>query len=70
MKDAKEKLTIDVSRQGVKILGAGGECLELTAVEALMVLDILKAEENQLKAIAEASSPLPLEIVLNKKSKT
>jgi hypothetical protein len=69
MKDAKEKFTIHISGQGVKISGAGGECLELTAVEALMVLDILRGEENQLKVMAEASSPLPMKITLKRKDK-
>ena len=63
----KEKFTINVSAQGVKIFGPGGKLLELTAGEALMVLDILKEEESQLKAMAKASSPLPINITLNRK---
>ena len=69
MEETKEKFAIDVSEQGVKISGLGGQCIELTAGEALMVLDILKGEESYLKAMAEASSPLAIKITLNKNDK-
>jgi len=36
--------------------------MEFSAGEALMVLDILKNEEVELRKIAEAASPLPLNI--------
>jgi len=39
-----------------------GKSLSFTAAEALMLLDILKNEEEKLKLLAEQASPLPFRI--------
>ena len=62
MQGAREKITIRVSEQGVRISTDKGECLDLTAVEALLVLDILKEEEGRLRSIADSKSPLPFRV--------
>jgi len=59
-----EKFTIEVTDHGVVILGEKGNRMEFSAGEALMVLDILKNEEVELRKMAEAASPLPLNINL------
>jgi hypothetical protein len=58
----KEKFVIQMTRQGMEISSSGGRPLRFTACEALMVLDILKAEEENLRRIADEASPLPLRI--------
>lgn len=60
MKDGEEKFTIVVSEQGVSISDTKGEGLTLAPMEALMLLDILKAEEARLRESADAQSPLPM----------
>ena len=57
-----EKFTIEVTDSGVVVIGEKGDRLEFSAGEALMVLDILKNEEVELRKMAEAASPLPLNI--------
>ncbi len=57
-----EKFTIKVTDKGVVVIGEKGDRLEFSAGEALMVLDILKNEEVELRKMAEAASPLPLNI--------
>jgi hypothetical protein len=57
----KEKFVIQMTGEGMEISG-GGRSLRFTACEALMVLDILKAEEENLRRIADEASPLPLRI--------
>ena len=56
----EEKYTIEVSEQGVRISDAIGQSLTLAPVDALMLLDILKAEEARLRELADAQSPLPI----------
>ena len=57
-----EKFTIKVTDKGVIVIGEKGDRLEFSAGEALMLLDILKNEEVELRKMAEAASPLPLNI--------
>ncbi len=64
MTEEKEKLTVQVSEQGVVIAAAEGVVLDLTPVEALMLLDILRGEEGHLRTMADAASPLPVKITL------
>jgi len=47
-----EKFTIKVTDKGVVVIGEKGNRLEFSAGEALMVLDILKNEEVELKKMA------------------
>lgn len=57
-----EKFTVKLTEAGFSILSSEGGSLHFTAGEALMLLDILKNEERQLKKMAEEASPLPLRI--------
>ena len=57
-----EKFTIEVKDEGIIIKGGEGQHLFFTPVEALMLLDILKAEEVRLKNLADKASPLPFKI--------
>ena len=59
-----EKFTIEVKDTGVIIHSGEGQSLFFTPIEALMLLDILKAEEVKLKTLAEEKSPLPIQIKL------
>ncbi len=62
MEGINEKFTITVEEKRLVILGEDGNRMQFTAVEALMLLDILKGEEGNLKAMARAASPLALSI--------
>jgi len=62
MEGIKEKFTVEITETGVDILGGEGQVLHFSAVEALMLLDILRNEEAELKRIAEESTPLPIKI--------
>ena len=62
MEGIKEKFTVEITESGVDILGEEGQVLHFSAIEALMLLDILRNEEVELKRIAEESSPLPIKI--------
>jgi len=57
-----EKFTIKITDSGLVVTGEKGNQLEFSAGEALMFLDILKNEEAELRKMAEAGSPLPLNI--------
>lgn len=57
-----EKFTVEMTESGVDILGGDGQVLHFTAVEALMLLDILRNEEAGLKRMAEEASPIPIKI--------
>ena len=56
-----EKFTIKVTDKGIVVIGEKGDRLEFSAGEALMLFDILKNEEVELRKMAEAVSPLPVE---------
>ena len=62
MEEITEKFTIKVTNHGVIINGKEGNSMEFSAGEALMLLDILKDEEAELRKIAEEASPLPIKI--------
>ncbi len=62
MEGIKEKFKIEMTESGVVILGGDGPRLNFTAGEALMLLDILRNEEPQLRKMAEAASPMPMGI--------
>ena len=57
-----EKFTIKVTDKGVVVIGEKGDRLEFSAGEALMLLDILKNEEVELRKKADTASPLPINI--------
>ena len=62
MEEEKEKFTIKIKEDGVDIISGEGKSLYFTASEALMLLDILKNEEQKLKRMAEEASPMPMKI--------
>jgi hypothetical protein len=59
---AREKMTIEFTELGVSIRDAYQTALKFTASEALMLLDILKNEEDQLKNMARKASPIPITV--------
>ncbi len=64
MKDAEEKFEIRINDNGLLITTRDGneKSILLKAGEALMLLDILKNEEEKLRQLARKESPLPVEI--------
>jgi hypothetical protein len=64
MKEKMEKFTIEVKDSGVMIHSGEGQSLFFTPIEALMLLDILKAEEVKLKKLVEERSAVPFKIKL------
>ena len=62
MEEFTEKFTISVTDRGLAITGKEGNSLEFSAGEALMLLDVLKGEETELRKKAEEASPLPVKI--------
>jgi hypothetical protein len=62
MEQIREKFTIEITGSGVCILSGEGKALQFTAGEALMLLDILRHEETNLRKIAEEASPIPIKI--------
>jgi hypothetical protein len=64
MKEKMEKFTIEVKDSGVMIHSGEGQSLFFTPIKALMLLDILKAEEVKLKKLAEERSAVPFKIEL------
>jgi len=62
MESIKEKYTIQITVKGVQIISTDGQEIHLTALESLMLLDILRNEEQTLKQMANASSPIPIKI--------
>jgi hypothetical protein len=60
MEGMTEKFTISVTEEGVEILDKEGVSLSFTALEALMVLDILKEQEPNLRRLANDASPLAM----------
>ena len=57
-----EKFTIKVTDSGVIVIGEEGNRLKFSAGEALMLLDVLKNEEVELRKMAEEKSPTPVKI--------
>jgi len=62
MEDSAERYSITVGEAGLEILNPEGKGMSFTAAEALMLLDILKNEEEKLRSVAEKASPLPVHI--------
>ena len=62
MEECTERYSITVGEGGLEIHSSDGKSLSFTAAEALMLLDILKNEEEKLKLLAEQASPLPIRI--------
>ena len=62
-----EKFTIKVTDKGVAVIDQNGTRMEFSAGEALMLLDILKNEEVQLRKMADSASPLSLGINVSPK---
>jgi hypothetical protein len=58
----KEKFAIKVTVKGVNIINSEKQEMHFTAGEALMLLDILKNEEDNLRVMAEKASPIPIKI--------
>ena len=58
----KEKFTIKVTKKGVNIINSDKQEMHFTAGEALMLFDILKNEEDNLRVMAEKASPIPIKI--------
>jgi len=59
-----EKLTIEIKEEGVMIHSVEGQSLFFSPLEALILLDILKAEKAKLKNLADKASPIPFKIKL------
>ena len=57
-----EKFTIKVTDNGVVVVGEKGNRMEFSAGEALMLLDILKNEETELRKMAESATPMSLNL--------
>ena len=64
----EEKYTIRITDNGLLIAGSEGKKLHLTAGEALMLLDILQNEEQNLRRMANKASPMPLRIQIKEKA--
>ncbi len=62
MNEFTEKFTIRIRDHGVIVTGKEGNSLKFSAGEALMLLDILKNEESELRKRAEEASPLSIKI--------
>jgi hypothetical protein len=60
MVKTRERYSITVGDTGLEIRNTEGKGLIFTAAEALMLLDILKNEEERLKLASEKASPLPV----------
>jgi hypothetical protein len=57
MHDTVETLTVKVNDQGVILEHADGSILRLSATDALLLLDILEAEQARLKKLIRKKSP-------------
>lgn len=62
MTKTTERYSITVGDGGLEIRNTKGKVLSFTAAEALMLLDILKNEEEKLRLTAEKASPLAVRI--------
>jgi hypothetical protein len=62
MEGSTERYSITVGDAGLEIRNSEGKGLSLTAADALMLLDILKNEEENLKILADQATPLPFRI--------
>lgn len=62
VEEARERFTIRVSDGGLKIRCHEGGEVNLSAAEALMLLDILTNEKPELMRLAAEASPMPMRI--------
>ncbi len=62
MDQFRGKFTIKRTDTGIVIIGEEESRLKFSAGEALMLLDVLKNEEPELRKIAKGDSPLPFKI--------
>ncbi len=58
----KERFVVQITGEGMEISSNGCPPLRFSACDALMLLDILRAEEENLRRIADEASPLPFRI--------
>jgi hypothetical protein len=65
----KQRFIIQMTDEGMEISSGKGRRLRLSACDALMLLDILKAEEENLRRIADEASPLPVRIFTTESAK-
>jgi hypothetical protein len=63
---ATEKFTISITERGVAIKSAAGGGVDLTAGEALMVLEILEHEADRLRTMAADAAPLPIRFTFDR----
>ena len=57
-----EKFTIEVSESGMDVISGEGTRLHFSPLEAIMLLDILRNEEQTLRKMADEASPMPIQI--------
>lgn len=62
MENCREKFTIEVTDGMLVITDEKGNTLHFSPGQALMLLDILKNEEPELRRMAEETSPIPVRI--------
>ena len=62
MEESTERYNITVGDGGLEIHGSDGNIVSFTPTEALMLLDILKNEEEKLRQLADKASPMPVRI--------
>ena len=62
MEGIKVEITIRITDKGVDILSGEDKGLHFSASEALMLLDILRNEEQKLRQMAEKVCPMPIRI--------
>jgi hypothetical protein len=60
--ETRDRFTIRITDRGLEVECVDGGRVALTAAEALMLLDILQNEEQELRKIADDASPLPVRI--------
>jgi len=65
MRGTRDRFTIEIRQRGLVITSGKGVSLEFTAGEALMLLDILTAEQERLRNMAREASPGPIKIQVN-----
>jgi hypothetical protein len=60
MEGLRERFAIEIRDKGLVINGEGETKLHFTAVEALMLLDILRNEEATLRRLADEAAPIKI----------
>lgn len=60
--ETRDRFTISVTDRGLDIRDPEDKGVTLSAAEALMLLDILKSEEAELRRIADSACPMPIRI--------